>query len=227
MNAVYKKLKKVPVVSKQELLVFLSQQETETPVKLTTSSGYSYIAFIINCAVTREDGYIITAELLDDRGRPMENYLHLSIHHILSIEIFGTDNAVKVLSLGRVQSGQVYEVSGKLDVNRAFKTFSEKIKEETQVDTGAPEMELPADGQSLNRIVKLTGIIQQTLSDVLKSEDARESWQEKYNKIAFINSTHFDIINQGKTLQIHFPFADTEAPEIQQVTLADKIMSVL
>ncbi|HRP31955.1 MAG TPA: hypothetical protein PKV73_08690 [Agriterribacter sp.] len=227
MNPVYETLQKAPALNKQELLSFLSQQETAIPVKLHTPSGNSFTAIIISLSKTSEEGNVITAELVDDRGLPHENYLYLAVNSIESIEIFGTENAIKILSAGTAQSGFAYGVSGKLDVNRAFKTFAEYIKQQSGINTGVPEMELPSDGTALNRIVKLTGIIQQTIAEILKSEDARESWQQKYNRIAFVNSNHFDVKGNGNLLQILFPFADTGVPELQQENLSDKIMSAL
>lgn len=227
MNELNKKLKKVPALNKQELLIYLSVQDPGIPIRLTTISGLSYTGIVVTVGTTTMEGDILTFELVNDRGISLENFLYLPAKHIESFEIFGTENALKVLSLGKVQSPLVYEVSGKLDVNRALKDFVEKIKEESKVDIETPEVDLPSDGYALNRIIKLTSIIQKTIIDVLKSEDARESWQQKYSRIAFINNKNFDVKRKDKVLQINFPFTDTETSEIQPEELSDKILSVL
>lgn len=88
-------------------------------------------------------------------------------------------------------------------------------------------MQFPADGYALNRIVKLSGIIQQTLITILQSEDALVSWTEKFDSLYYIDSDLFDVKGEGKTLQIIFPFNDISTEEIQPEKLADKIMAVL
>lgn len=227
MDAANKKLKKVPAVNMQELLIYLSNQEPAVPVKLTTQTGYGYLGHIVSVGSTNAEGGFITIELINDRGVPLDNFIYLHAHRVESVEIFGADNAVNALSLGKMQSGFTYDESGKLDVKRAFKLFGDTIQNEAQINIGAPEMELPGDGRALTRIIKLTGIIQQVIVDLLKSEDARVSWQQKYNKVAFINAADFEVTGKEQVLQIHFPFNDIESLEIQSAKLTSRIMSVL
>jgi hypothetical protein len=88
-------------------------------------------------------------------------------------------------------------------------------------------MELPEDGQQLNRILKLTQKIQQVIIDLFKEEDARTSWKTRYNKIVFINNKTLEVKGVNDTVEIHFAFDNITAPEISAEALTEALMAVL
>jgi hypothetical protein len=129
--------------------------------------------------------------------------------------------------LGKITKGEQYEISGKLEVKREFQSFSEAIFNTHAVPVGVPTMELPADGQQLNRVLKLTQKIQQVIIDLLKEEDARTSWKARYNKIVFVNNKTLEVKGVNDSIEIHFAFDNITAPEISAEALTEGLMTIL
>jgi hypothetical protein len=228
MSDLQSKLKTVPAINKQELFFYIIQHAPTVSLKIVTDAGLSYTGIVLNVGSARMDDAIIAFQISEPNGRLTNRVLHLSIHKIESVELLGAENElINILSLGKVSKNEIYEVSGKLEVNRALKSFSESILEATGVEVGVPDIMLPTDGLALNRVLKLTKKIELTLIDLLKEKDAKLNWKEKYSKIAFVEAAHLEVIGNKKSVQIHFPFNDVNQSEISAKELTDKLMSIL
>lgn len=227
MNTFYSKLKKVPALSKEELFLYVFENNPNTVIQIVSHAGLSYSGCIVNIGITRDDGKIIALHLTDGKGNFAERILHIAINRIESVELNNKKEIINILSKGKVTEGEQYEVSGKLEVKREAQQFSDNILKIYGVNIGVPEITLSDDGFELNRILKLTRIIQQVVSDLLKEEDALASWKIKYNTLVFSNSEMIDVKGINKALHIYFPFNDLNAPLIDQKELTEKLMSVL
>ena len=227
MDTVFTKLKKVPAISKQELLIYIAGKGSPINLKIITTAGFVYYGLVVNVGNTKEEGVVLILQTVNEKSGAANGLLHIAVSNIESIEITNEKDAMVVFSLGKIAAAQEYTVSGKLDVNRAFKTFADTIAGTHGITVGMPEMELPTDGFALNRILKLTQTIQQAINDLLKEEDARESWKEKYNKLIFSNGDGLRVTGALPSITIHFPFNDVNTPEISVKDLTDKLMAVL
>jgi hypothetical protein len=228
MSDLQTKLKTVPAINKQELFFYIIQHAPTTSLRIVTDAGLAYNGIILNVGSARMDDAIVTFQISEPNGRLTNRVLHLSIHKIESAELTGNENElINILSLGKVYKNETYEVSGKLEVNRVLKSFSESILKATGVEVGVPDIMLPTDGLALNRVLKLTKKIESTVIDLLKEEDAKLNWKEKYNKIAFVDAANLEVSGNKKSVQIHFPFSDVNQSEISTKELTDKLMSIL
>lgn len=228
MDTTYIKLRKVPAITKQELLIYIAAQNIETPLKIATQSGLSYNGFVLNTGNTKEEGVMLTLQLLNQKNELTNSVLQIAVSKIESIEIVGEKDIINILSLGRITAASAYEPAGKLELQRAFKIFADTINAAYSLNISAPQMEeLPSDGIILGRILKLTKTVQQTVMDLLKEADALDSWKAKYDKILFLNSDALDVKVADATLNICFAFNDIDTPEISQKNLTDQLLSVL
>lgn len=227
MNKLNTTLKSVPAIDKQELLFHIAAHFPDSALRITTDSGHSHEGVLLSIGKVKNDDAFLVLQTTDERNRLNNRFVHLSIHKIASIELIDPADLVNILSLGKMTKGEQYETTGKLTVKREFQSFSEAIFNAHAVPVGVPTMELPEDGQQLNRILKLTQKIQQVIVDLLKEEDARTSWKARYNKIAFINSNTFEVKGVNDSIEIHFAFNNISAPEISTEALTQALMSVL
>jgi hypothetical protein len=227
METTYIKLKKVPAISKQELLIYVAGQASPANLKITTAAGFVYNGLVVNIGNAKDDGAMLVLQTINEKTGISNSLLHMAVSNIESIEITVEQDAMGILSLGIIASNNACTVSGKLEVQRAFKTFADTVYTTSGVQTGAPEMGLPADGAEVNRVLKLTQTIQDMVIDVLKEEDARSSGQERYNKMIFANSDFLRITDERPAVNIHFAFNDINAAEISKNELTHKLMSVL
>jgi hypothetical protein len=227
MNKLKTALKSVPAIDKQELLFYIAAQFPESALKIATDSGLSYQGIILTIGKVKNDDAFLVLQITDERYEVTKRFVHLSLYKIASIELIDPPDLVNILSLGKITKGEQYETSGKLAVQRQFQSFSAAIFTTHGVQVGVPTMELPADGQQLNRILKLTETIQQVIIDLLKEEDARTSWKARYNKIAFINNNAFEVKAVNDSVEIHFAFNDIHVPEISAETLTRLLMRIL
>ena len=227
MDIALGKLKKVPVASKQELLHFIAGLSSPVVVKITAVSGAAYYGYVLKAGAAKNGEQTILFQLIDERNGATRGVVHLSGGHIESVETANINDAVNIFSLGQVSVNPSYDISGKLDVQRAFKNLSETITQSFGLQIMPPQMQLVDDGHVLNRIIKLTQTILQTLIDILKEEDALGSFKEKYRHIKFSHSDSLAVKGEEQTIAIDFPFNDIEAPEIASKELAEKIYSVL
>jgi hypothetical protein len=228
MSDLQLKLKTVPAITKQELFFCIIQHFPTASVRIATEAGLSYTGMVLNVGNARMDDTFIVFQINEPKGGLTNRVLHISVHKIESIELLGAENElINILSLGRVSKNETYEASGKLEVNRALKSFSDSILSASGVEVGVPEVTLPTDGLALNRVLKLTKKIEQVIIDLLKEKDATVNWKEKYDKIAFVEATHLKVTGDRKTVQIHFPFSDVNQNEIAAKELTDKLMSIL
>ncbi|MFM9838321.1 MAG: hypothetical protein ACKVOQ_08665 [Cyclobacteriaceae bacterium] len=228
MNTLQSKLKIVPAIDKQELLFYVAQHAPTVSIKIITDSGQTYDGVVLNVGNARNEGSIVTFQLAESRGQLSNRVLHISVHKIESIELLADENdLIGILSLGRVSKNETYETSGKLEVQRELKTFSDSVISVSGVNVGVPEITLPTDGLALNRILRLTKKIQQSVIDLLKDEDAKVNWKSNYTKIAFVDAERLEVTGNNNTVQIHFPFNDINKSEIASEELMTKLMSIL
>jgi hypothetical protein len=220
-------LKTVPAIDKQELLFYISANFPDSAIRIATDAGLSHAGKLISIGKVKNDEAFLVLQITDERNQATNRFVHLSSHKIASIELIDPADVVNILSLGKITKGEQYEISGKLEVKREFQSFSEAIFNTHAVPVGVPTMELPADGQQLNRVLKLTQKIQQVIIDLLKEEDARTSWKARYNKIVFINSKTLEVKGVNDTVEIHFTFNNITAPEISAEALTEALMAVL
>jgi hypothetical protein len=220
-------LKSVPAIDKQELLFYIAAHFPDSILRIATDSGFSHEGILLSIGKVKNDDAFLVLQTTDERNRLNNRFVHLSIHKIASIELIDPADLVNILSLGKSTKGEQYESSGKLEVKRGFQTFSETIFNTHAVPVGVPTMELPADGQQLNRILKLTQKIQQVILDLLKEEDARTSWKARYNKIVFINNETLEVKGVNDSVEIHFAFDNITAPEISAEALTGLLMGIL
>jgi hypothetical protein len=227
MNQLNTTLKTIPAIDKQELLFYISANFPDSALRIATDAGLSYEGKLLSIGKVKNDDTFLVLQITDGRNQVTNRFVHLSIHKIASIELIDPADLINILSLGKVTKGQQYEISGKLEVKREFESFSAAILNAHSVPVGVPTMELPADGQQLNRILKLTQKIQQVIIDLLKEEDARTSWKARYNKIVFINNKTLEVKGVNDSVEIHFAFDNITAPEISAETLTEALMSIL
>ncbi len=227
MNKIDSKFLKVPAVGKQELLSYIAEHFPLTSLKITTDSGISHKGIILNIGNEKREVDFVILQVADERNSLANNFIHLSVHKIESIEIINPTDPVNILSLGKIIKSETYENSGKLEVRRGFQTFAETVLSASNVNTGTPTMELPEDGLKLNRIFRLTQKIQLAVIDLLKDEDAQSSWKTHYDKITFINSDSLDVKGINGLVKIHFPFEDIDSPEISSKEFTDLLMAIL
>jgi hypothetical protein len=228
MSDLQSKLKAVPAINKPELFFYIIQHAPATSIRIVTEAGLSYTGMVLNVGNARMDDTFITLQISEPNGRFTNRVLHISVHKIESVELIGAENElISILSLGKVSKNEVYEISGKLEVNRALKSFSESISKATGVEVGVPDVTLPTDGHALNRVLRLTKKIESVITDLLKEKDAKLNWKEKYSKIAFIEAANLEVMGNKKSVQIYFPFCDVNQSEISTKELTDKLMSIL
>lgn len=220
-------LKSVPAIDKQELLFYIVAHFPDTTLRIATDSGFSHEGILLTIGKVKNDDAFLVLQIIDERNRLTDRFVHLSIHKIVSIELINPADLVNILSLGKNTTGEQYEISGKLEIKRGFQSFSEAIFNTHAVHVGVPTMELPADGQQLNRILKLTQKIQQVIIDLLQEEDARTSWKSRYIKIVFVNNNALDVKGVNDSVEIHFPFENINAPEISTESLTGLLMGIL
>jgi hypothetical protein len=224
----FARLKKVPAVNSQELLIYLAGLDEGPILKIVTKSGFIYSGFVLSVGGTRQDGAMLILQLIAQRNEITNGILHIAVANIESIEIPQDDHAISILSLGKITAMEQYSISGKLDVLRGFKAFADSINNNFDLSIPAPEIsQLSTDGHALGRILKLTQIIQQSFEEVFKEEDARNSFKASYKKIAFANAAGFEVKGENGVMTINFPFDDVLLPEISQQDLTVKILSVL
>jgi hypothetical protein len=222
-----KLLKSVPAINKQELLFHIAEHFPVASLRITTDAGLSYTGILLSVGKVKNEEAFLVLQITDERKTLTDIYLHLSVYKIESIELINPTDLVHVLSLGKTTKGESYEVSGKLEIQRALHLFSEVIFNTHAVNVGIPTIELPTDGLQLNRVLKLTQKIQQVIIDLFKEEDARNSWKARYNKIAFINKDKLEVKRANDSVEIYFAFDNIHAPEISPTALSDLLMSIL
>ncbi|MFL5746634.1 MAG: hypothetical protein ACJ751_18300, partial [Niastella sp.] len=120
-----------------------------------------------------------------------------------------------------------YEPTGKLAVQREFQSLSTTIFDTHGVQVGVPVMELPADGLQLNRVLKTTQKIKEAIMELLKEEDARTSWKDRYNKITFVNKDTLAVTAVNDRVEISFAFDNIHSPEMTVTELTSLLMEVL
>ncbi len=220
-------LQSVPAIDKQELLFYISANFPDSALRIATDAGLSYAGKLLSIGKVKSEEAFLVLQITDERNQATNRFVHLSVFKIASIELIDPADLVNILSLGKITRGEQYEISGKLEVKREFQSFSDVIFNSYAVPVGVPTMELPENGQQLNRILKLTQKIQQVIIDLLKEEDARTSWKARYNKIAFINNNTLVVKGVNDSIEIHFAFDNITAPEISTEALTEALMSVL
>jgi len=227
MDTITKEISKVPLPDKKELLLYIASSGNDIPVKLYSNARGYYFGLILALGNTRVDGAVITMQLYDERGYPMENYVYLPVNAIESIELIGAANALRFLSLGQSRAGIGYDNAGKLDVKRAFREFTEAIRQKSGVEVAIADSALPDNQQSLGRIIKLLYLVQQVITDLFTTEDARQSWAATYKQLSLHEGPYLAVQRDGNQLQIHFPFADIHAAEIDPAALTHQLLGVL
>ncbi|MFT3934949.1 MAG: hypothetical protein QM726_15090 [Chitinophagaceae bacterium] len=220
-------LKKVPVISKQELFLYAAEKEKPVELKIVTRAGFAYYGIVVNISNTRDEGQAIIFQLLDERYGTSNGTLQIALSSIESVEIARTEDALVYFSQGKIGASNQYQVSGKLDTQRALKKIADSINAQTGLSMLMPEIELPRDGQALNRIIKLSQTIEQVIAAVLKESDALSSWKEKYNKLVFSNSEWLELKDESPVLHIYFAFNNIDAPEISIQELQKKLLGIL
>lgn len=219
-------LKSVPAINKQDLLLYIVETCPDTALNIATTAGHTYFCKALHIGTIRNETFLV-AQLLDNRNNLLNRFLHLDVHRIESIELVGPEDAVRILSRGNYIKSKSYDTSGSLEVKRAFQQFEELVLSNTGINVGVPKMELPSDGHKLNRILKLTHIIQQVLIELLKQEDAAESWKDTFTGVAFVNSDYTEVKNNAGLAEISFPFENLNAPEVDPNQLMSLLMGVL
>jgi hypothetical protein len=227
MNKLNTTLKSVPAITKQELLFHIAEHFPAELVKITIDAGLFYEGLILSVGKVKNEEVFLVLQITDERKQVTNRFVHLSLHKIAAIELIEPADLINILSQGKKTKGEQYEASGKLAVQRGFQSFSETIFNTHAVAVGVPTMELPADGLQLNRILKLTQKIQQVILELFKEEDARISWNERYNKIVFINNDTLSVKGVNNTVEIHFSFDNINAPEIAAEDLTTLLMGIL
>ena len=227
MNQYLTSLQSVPAINTQELLFHLAAHFPDETLKISTAAGFTYTGRLISISKVRNDEVVLALQITNEQNTLTNNCLHLPIHKIESVELINPADLIHVLSLGKKVKEESYEASGKLEVQRTVQQFSTAIADVHAVNIGIPAITLPTDGLQLNRILKLTQKIQQVIIDLLKEEDARNSWKARYNKIAFINKDTTDVKGVNDTIEIYFPFENIHAPEIAAGELTNQLLAIL
>ncbi len=223
----YNELKRVPGYSKQELLLYILEQNESIAIKIITNSGHEHRGNVLHLHELKHEGDILMLQLIDFDKKTTNNVLHISMDKLESIEFLEDHDVLKVLSRGTFFKQKEYEVSGKLQVKKALQKFSDAIFETTDVQVGVPNVTFPTDGKQLNRMLQLTELLQRVMLEILKEEDARISWKSNYSNIAFIESDKLKVIKNNDTMEIHFAFTNLELPEIPIEEVTTEILGVL
>jgi hypothetical protein len=227
MSTLNTTLKTVPAIDKQELLFYIAAHFPDSTLRIATDSGLSHQGILLTIGKVKNDDTFLVLQITSERNEVTNRFVHLSLHKIASIELIDPADLVNILSLGSITKGEQYETSGKLAVQKGFQSFSEAIFNAHAVQVGIPSMELPADGQQLNRVLKLTSKIQQVIIELLKEEDARTSWKARYNKIVFINNNTLAVKGVNDSVAIYFAFDNISTPEIDTEALTELLMRIL
>lgn len=220
-------LQSVPAVDKQELLFYIAANCPDCIIRIATNAGFSYKGLLRSIGKLRNEEVILVMQITGDKNEVTNNYVHLSLHTITAVELIAPADVVNIFSLGKTITGDQYEPTGKLAVQREFQSFSTTIFDTHGVQVGIPAMELPKDGLQLNRVLKTTQKIQQAIIELLKEEDARTSWKDRYNKISFVNKDTLTVAASNETIEIGFTFENIHAPEIAVTELTRMLMDVL
>lgn len=218
---------KISAISKREFLFFIVNNSPETIIQINTLSNRNYNALVVNIGITKEDGTNVTFKLYDTNNRPTENYIHINLNHIESLQIYNQDHAINILSLGTWSNNTSYTETSKLEVQRCFLEFPKNILNLTTINVGELQMDLPENKLALNRVLKTTHVIQKAIEVLLLEDDAKQSWKQKYNSIQFIDSDSFDIKAEARKVIICFHFTNLTAKEIEQQLVINKLMVIL
>jgi hypothetical protein len=221
----YRNLKNVPAVSKQELLFYLKNFPAAITIKIVTESGQYYFGVVLNMDKPANSEEVVTLQIVTDKNELTNNVLHITVAKIESIEIF--NDTETILSLGKIGHRITYEESSKIETQRYFHDFTETIQKATAISVGIPEMLLPENRNALNRIIKLASSIQTVIIEILKADDAKNSWKSSYTSITFIENNTLEVKGNKNCLEIYFPFGDIDAKEINGIELRDQLLAVL
>lgn len=227
MNLLYSKLKKVTPLNKEELFLYIFERGLDATIEIITNSGFTHSGCLVNYGVTRDEGKIIVLQISDNKGGFLDRVIHIAINKIETVTLNNNKNILDILSKGEIKDGVQYEISGKLEVKREVQQLTDTILKTYNLNIGVPDIILPEDGLQLNRILKNTRIIFQSITELLKEQDALASWKKKYNSIAFTDYDVFEINGKGSVLTIYFPFNNLNAPLIDEKEMTLKLMSVL
>jgi hypothetical protein len=220
-------LKTVPVIDKQELLFYIAAHCPDCIIRIATNAGFTYKGLIRTIGKLRNEEVILVVQITGDRNDVTNNYVHLSLHTITAVELIEPADVLNILSLGKAITGDQYEPTGKLAVQREFQSLSTTIFDTHGVQVGVPVMELPADGLQLSRVLKTTQQIKAAIIELLKEEDARTSWKDRYSKISFVNKDTLAVTAANDTVEISFAFDNIHAPEIPVTELTRMLMDIL
>lgn len=219
------KLRAVPVISKQELLLYLKEHQPITSIKIITDSGQSYLGVVLNVGKAVGDDSFLTLQIISNNNELTTNVLHIAIAKIESIEVL--NEVETILSLGKIRQQIIYEESNKIEVQRHLHNFATTIFNDTNIAVGIPDILLPENKKSLNRIIKLTTSIKIAILEILKADDAKSTWKSSYSSITFQENNTLGVIGNNGCLTILFPFTDIEANEINDEELTNKLLAVL
>ncbi|WP_109438082.1 MULTISPECIES: hypothetical protein [Aquimarina] len=219
------KIKKVPVYNKQELLSYLAEKEESTLVIIVTSSGKTYKGIVVKVEGKDKD-VILLLQIVSPEDIITENILHITIDKIESLEFIESQNVLNILSKGTVFD-KIYDTSGKLQVKKALRRFSDVLQDTYGLKIGAPKIILPTNGYELNRVLQLTEQLQHIMVNILEEEDALISWKASYDSITFIDDDSLKVIQNYKTIEIHFPFTNINLPEMPAKEVTAMILNVL
>jgi hypothetical protein len=220
-------LKTVPVIDKQELLFYIAAHCPECIIRIATNSGFTYKGLIVTIGKLKTEEAILVIQITSDKNEVTNNYVHLSLHTITAVELLEPSDVLNIFSLGKAITGDHYEPTGKLAVQREFQSLSTTIFDTHGVQVGVPVMELPADGLQLNRVLKTTQKIKEAIMELLKEEDARTSWKDRYNKITFVNKDTLAVTAVNDRVEISFAFDNIHSPEMPVTELTSLLMEVL
>lgn len=220
-------LKTVPVIDKQELLFYIAAHCPDCIIRLATNSGFTYKGLIRTIGKLKTEEAILVVQITGDKNEVTNNYVHLSLHTITAVELIEPADVLNIFSLGKVITGDHYEPTGKLAVQREFQSLSTTIFDTHGVQVGVPAMELPTDGLQLSRVLKTTQKIKEAIIELLKEEDARTSWKDRYNKITFVNKDTLAVAAANDMVEISFAFDNIHSPEISVTELHRLLMDIL
>jgi hypothetical protein len=220
-------LQSVPVIDKQELLFYIAAHCPDCIIRIATNSGFSYKGFIRTIGKLKTEEAILVVQITGDKNELTNNYAHLSLHTITAVELIDPVDVLNIFSLGKSISGDHYEPTGKLAVQREFQSLSTTIFDTHGVQVGIPAMELPTDGLQLSRVLKTTQKIKEAIMELLKEEDARTGWKDRYNKISFVNKDSLAVTAVNDLVEISFAFDNIHSPEISVTELTRLLMEVL
>ena len=222
LNKLHTRLKSIPAIHTQELLLYIFEKKPEKIIKIITLSGHTYSGLVLHFGKTREAQDVLTLQLCDEYKTPIQRVLHLMSSYIEGVELDETD-AVAVLSKGNVVYNPSYETSGKLELKRCVKEFESTITKTYDVSFKISDMDLSNDGYALHRIIRLVKIIQGVIIEIFEQQDAQECWKATYQTLAFVEGENLLVGDVGNTLEIAFPYSDIYASEINKENLALQI----